>query len=699
MKKSYRRFFVLSIAIFMLFTSSFIASADGFKSYAYNSKEEVVEVPEAVSPYLTLTGTTVGVGNFKAPQDLIVTGSDEIYVADTGNNRIVVIGSNGSLIKEIKTFANGEKSETFNVPKGIFVTENKEIYVCDTENYRIVHLDATGNLVRIITLESGESLPSDFLFKPTKVAVDSSGRIFATSEGFTSGLLEFTAAGEYIRYMGAPKVSLSVSELFWRTFSTKEQRKRSASNVSVDYNNVEIDEQGFLMVTSTAFTYWEYASGKAQPIRRLNAKGSDVLSRVGNPSGDLIYTDSKTSRATYKGPSTLVDICTMKYGSYGVLDQNRGRVFVYNSDGEFLYEFAGPADVRGGIATATALDYNDYKFYTLDSEKNQINIYTVTSYGKLFESVYKASKELDYAKEEELWNSIISENVNCELAMRGLGTAAYRRQDMTTAMEYFEMADDTEGYSKAYVFVRRQWIEKNAIWMILGVIATVALLIFLNKKWKKFIDKKGRESYFTKLNFSKYVIFHPIRGFWELKREKRGSVAAAATFVALACGVQILSSVATGFLFNSTDIQDYSIFSDIFFILAAVVLWSVTQWCVTVLMEGEGNFKEIFTATGYALVPYVFLNFVAILFSRVLSLEEAELHAVIVAIGLVYTVFLMFISVMSTHDYTFGKTVLVIVIILVVIILIIFIVVLLLTLTQQMVTFVNDLYNEISLRI
>ena len=39
---------------------------------------------------------------------------------------------------------------------------------------------------------------------------------------------------------------------------------------------------------------------------------------------------------------------------------------------------------------------------------------------------------------------ILSENTNCQLAMRGLGDAAYRKQDMKTAMQFFKEAEDKE---------------------------------------------------------------------------------------------------------------------------------------------------------------------------------------------------------------------------------------------------------------
>ena len=699
MKNKLICFIVTSVILLAIVASTLTVSADGFRSYIYNSDNEVVSAPNAVSVTATVTGTTAGTYEFNSPTDLIADEDGNIYITDRGNNRIVLLSAEGKFIKEIKSFLLNGKEESFNNPTGIYVNKNGELYICDTSNSRIIILNSACEFVDSITLQAGESLPSDFVFNPTKVGVDTSGRIFVVSEGFNNGLLEFTKNGEFVRYMGASKVTLTPMQLFWRMFSTKEQRQKTSSNVSTEYNNIEVDNEGFLMVTSSSFTYYEYQSGAAQPLRRLNSKGSDVLSRIGDPSGEIDYPDSKLSNATYKGPSTFVDVCTLPYGNYAVLDQNRGRVFAYNSDGEMLFEFAGPGDISGGLTTPTAVDYINDRFYVTDSSKNQINIYTLTEYGKLFNSVSEARQRLDYAKEEEIWNKIVSENVNCELAMRGLGNAAYRKQDMKTAMYYFEEANDKESYSKAYVFVRRQWIENNAVWLIIIVAVLVVLVVLINKFWKKLVLKKGPKSYFGKLEFSSYVAFHPINGYWELKRENRGSIPAAFTFLALTCLVKIAGSVSTGFLFNYTDPAKYNLFSDILLVGILVMLWVISQWCVTVLMNGEGNFKNIFISTCYSLTPYIWLNIFAILASQVLSLDEAELHTVLIAIGFVYMVFLLFMSVMSTHNYSASKTVLVIVIVLVVILLIVFIALLLITFTQQMAAFVKDLYNEITLRI
>lgn len=700
MNKKVFRYFSLIVLCLLLIPSALNVAADGFYTYGYTQDGKPVEAPAATQASFTITGISAGTTDFNTAQDLFIADDGKIYIADTGNNRIVILNSNGTFLREISGFTDPADGATgsFNGPAGVFVAKNRDLYICDSGNSRIIHLDSGDAFIQSIVFESSAAMPQGFIFKPVKVAVDDAGRMFVVSEGFNNGLLEFTAEGKYIQYMGAAKVTLTPSQLFWRSISTKAQRAKTSSSVSTEYSNVEIDDQGFLLVTTSAYEYWQYQAGNIQSIRRLNAKGNDVLIRLGDPSGDIDYPDAKYSRASYKGPSTMVDICTMPYQNYAALDQNRGRVFVYNSDGELMYEFGGPGDFNGGLKVPTALAYHDERFFVIDSSKNQINVYTLTGYGQLLNNVSKARADIDYEAEEKLWNQIVMENANCELAMRGLGTAAYRKQEMETAMTYFKLANDREDYSKAFVFVRREWIENNAV-LLLSISAVCILAILaLRRGWRRLVAKSGTLSYASCVNFSGYTVFHPIRGFWELKREHRGSLPAALTFLAATCVVKILSALATGFLFNERNLNSYNLLVDVLLIIGAMLLWCISQWCVTVLMNGAGKFKDIFIASCYALTPYIWLTLLATAVSRVLSMDEGEFHTVLVAIGIVYMIFLLIMSVMSTHDFSMRKTLLVVLITLIVILLIVFIAMLLIALSQQMVAFVKDLSNEISMR-
>ena len=56
--------------------------------------------------------------------------------------------------------------------------------------------------------------------------------------------------------------------------------------------------------------------------------------------------------------------------------------------------------------------------------------------------------------------------------------------------------------------------------------------------------------YVETLKYGFYVITHPFDGFWGLRRENKGSVAAAFTFVVLTILTLTIEKQNTGFLFN-----------------------------------------------------------------------------------------------------------------------------------------------------
>ena len=67
----------------------------------------------------------------------------------------------------------------------------------------------------------------------------------------------------------------------------------------------------------------------------------------------------------------------------------------------------------------------------------------------------------------------------------------------------------------------------------------------------KLTDKQKWQRLLSSLRYSLYVIFHPFDGFWDLSREKRGSLGAANIIVFLVLLVRLLSMQFTPFLFMS----------------------------------------------------------------------------------------------------------------------------------------------------
>jgi tripartite motif-containing protein 71 len=66
-------------------------------------------------------------GQFRGPQAISINSTDNVYVADTGNNRIQVFSSNGTFIREWGQF--GTDNGFFNQPRGITVDQRGNVYV------------------------------------------------------------------------------------------------------------------------------------------------------------------------------------------------------------------------------------------------------------------------------------------------------------------------------------------------------------------------------------------------------------------------------------------------------------------------------------------------------------------------------------------------------------------------------------------
>ncbi len=687
LNKIKRSFIVIAVLAALL--CSIPCEAATFYSYIYDNESQAVAAPDAATPIRNVTGDQIGVGALSMPEDLTIYG-DKLYIVDTGNNRIIITDFEFKTSEVIKSFKNKGKRDTFNEPQGVCVTEDA-IYIADTKNSRVVKLNHKGELQVIIEDPQDETFSDDFVFKPVKISVDCYDRIFVISEGYNLGLMQFNQDGSYLQSIGAPKVTLSVVEQIIRKFQTKAQRDRTNDVVPTEYSNITISEEGFIYVTS------ESTNESIDSLRQLNAKGTDILNRIGDPSGDIIVGQGSVS---YKGASAIVDVTEVgNNGNIAILDRKRSRIFVYDDNCQLLYVFSGPGTYNGGLSVPTSMVYHNNKFYITDRGKNTISVFELTEYGKMFNDIALAKENIDYETEENLWREILSQNANCTLALSGLGNASYKKQDYEQAMEYYKLAEDRTNYSKAYGFVRRQWLENNIVFAVIFIVVVCIVFSLLSKLKKKYMDNAPKDSFLGKLNFSGYVNSHPLNGFWVLKREKRGSYAVALIWLIATILVMAISNLFNGFIFNTNNLQTYNMFSNAAFILGAVALYIIAQWCVTSLMDGEGKIGDIFIATCYSLRPYVICNLIATVLSQVLLETEGDFYYVLTALALLWVGMLLVTSIMQTHDYTLGKTIAVIIIVLIVMLLIVFIGMLVMALMQQVFAFVKDIITEVTLRV
>ncbi|HEY8348373.1 MAG TPA: YIP1 family protein [Clostridia bacterium] len=201
------------------------------------------------------------------------------------------------------------------------------------------------------------------------------------------------------------------------------------------------------------------------------------------------------------------------------------------------------------------------------------------------------------------------------------------------------------------------------------------------------------------LRYSLYLIFHPFDGFWDLKHEKKGNLKTAMLIVAMVIVTFILRRQLTGFILNENKLRELNIIVEILSVVLPFFLWCVANWCLTTLMDGEGSFKDIVITSAYALVPLVLINIPLIIFSNVITLEEAAFYTFFDILSLAWTLLLLFLGTSVVHQYSLLKTFLTSICIVIGMGLIIFIALLFFSLLQQMYSFVYTIYKEIALRL
>jgi DNA-binding beta-propeller fold protein YncE len=437
-------------------------------TYNYDFWKEQVASPDAyrVSDYIL--GSTVGVGNFRDPQGLFIKGS-MIYVCDSGNNRIVVleVDENGEHIPvhtASSVLIGGVVSE-FNYPMDVFVCREGFIYIADTNNNRVLKLDSNWNFIFAIYKPEDESIEDYFDFLPSKLVVDFANRIFVQARNINKGLMEFDSRGVFSGYMGANKVSVNIVDYVWKLLSTQAQRERMDLFVPTEYSNLALDNDGFIYVTNS--------SGQTDAVRRLNAMGQDILIRNGyeKPEGDLVFGNA----GGITGRSRFIDVAPFDNDSYACFDRTRGRIFVYDFQGNLLYAFGGIGNREGSFLLPVALNNMGYSLYALDSRSAAITRFDLTGYGLKINSALNEYKAGRYETSAELWEDVLKMNGNYDLAYIGIGRAALRQSEFQKAMRYYKLKHFREGYGKAFQLFRKQWMEEN-LWKILLILGIVIIL-------------------------------------------------------------------------------------------------------------------------------------------------------------------------------------------------------------------------------
>lgn len=184
-----------------------------------------------------------------------------------------------------------------------------------------------------------------------------------------------------------------------------------------------------------------------------------------------------------------------------------------------------------------------------------------------------------------------------------------------------------------------------------------------------------------------------------MKFEKKGNLFIALLGVFLFAFTNIFKQQVTGFLFNPLKFQSPNIVYMMTEALIIFILFSVGNWSITTLLDGEGKFKDIVMVFGYSCYPIALIGLPLAILSNICTYSESAFIEVFEVIAVIWFFFDLFFGIMTIHQYSLLKMFATTLLTIVAMMVLAFIYLLFFNLVSQMVAFVLSIYKEISFRL
>lgn len=204
--------------------------------------------------------------------------------------------------------------------------------------------------------------------------------------------------------------------------------------------------------------------------------------------------------------------------------------------------------------------------------------------------------------------------------------------------------------------------------------------------------------YAKELRYGLYLTVHPFKGFWDIKHEKEGSLGTAAIILAATIIVRIASTLFSGYLFVGKADSSYNMIYTIISSLFLYFDWCVANWALTCLSDGKGSFRDIMMFTAYSLIPFAILQTIMIFCSNIFILREQTFYNMMNGFSYVWTGFLMLTGMLTTHEYTLTKTIVVVAATILGMVVIAVLIVMFFTMFQEVISFISIVADELVMR-
>lgn len=580
------------------------------------------------------------------PQDIFYASDGNLYIADTGNNRILKVDKWGVLLGEFGSY----ETESLYKPQGVFVNKAGDVIVADTGNKRLVIFNADGTVKNVLEPPENVLLGDEFNYEPTKVIQDYRGYLYVVNADSYRGIMQLDANGGFRGFYGANKVGFSLKRLIINTFATESQKAKIARQLPTPHSNMYLHPSGYVYTTT------QYDSTKQ--IKKLNIVGSDVYNTV-TAKNNYGYTVVRSASGVNR--PAFVDLTVNEKGIISAVDASNGLVYQYDDTQDLLLAFGSKGEEKGSFGYPSSIEGDEDGFlYVLDKDRNNVQVFRPTQFAMMIHTASELYSDGLYHEAAGPWQEVLKYNTNYGLAHRGLGMMHLKLEQFEEAAIEFRLAGDRQGYSDAFANIRYQYVKENFTIVVVGVLLAFIAIVLVIKGIKRLMHMPYEESNIVvqTLQMLLQVMFHPIEGFWQLKRNKRGMVSVSfaimlMVFVVRVFNIQFLSYQ----LWSYYNAETANLLTEVIRILVMWGLWSVANYAVGAIAEGEAFFHDVLISTAYSMGPYLLFSWPLTLLSHILTRAELSWINFANQVIVVWCGILVVLGVQHTNNYEGKKTI------------------------------------------
>ena len=661
---------ILALSFILFIPHTYASSATSY-TLTLNAKGEFVPTQDAYLPLRTTMEL-----NLNKPEDMMFDDEGYLWIADTGNMRIVKYDSHtNSLISEL-TYPE------FLAPKGLFIS-SRGLYVADSAAKAVFRFDLDGNFIE--KFQKPDSLSfGDTSFEPSKIAVDNRGNLYIYGEGVSNGIIQLSNIGEFLGFFTTNRIRLSIVQQFQKLILTPEQFDNLLARSPQTFSSVFIDKNSMVYTTTM--------STRFNAVKKHNTQGGNIFNRmISMDDARDVYVDNEG--IVYAGMQS-------------------GAIFVYDHTGDFIFYFGASntditsnQDIAGVFSRLAAIAVrDDGVIFALDDDKSFLQSFEPTDYAK---EIYRAIGLYENRQYEEAitaWSDVLNLNQMSVIAHNNIAKAYLQIENYETAMHHFELAGNRAGYSDASWEVRNLVIQSYLGLFIIGLVIIYFSQLILQKVDKKTgkitaLTNPVKEVFNIKIlkdiGFMFKVMRHPVDSFEDLKHGHKGSLFATIILYIAIFITFIFFNTSKGFIYQYTLIEDIDLTALVLGFLSVTLLFVICNYLDTSINDGIGKIRQIFMMFVYALGPLFIALLLVTLLSHILTYNEVFFLDFIMTFGMIWTFILIFLGITEIHEYSGKQALRSIFMSLLFAVIIVVVLIIIITMWQQLYLFLDALIKEL----